>query len=216
MTDKNSSKPSNAATNHKSNKMSDPVKIALIGLIGTIITALLGSTLIDRWFPSISDPTPTATYTLTATFTSTVLPTQSPSPTPTPTPTVTSTTTTTFTSTPTLTNTATASPSPTPETDKMYASLVANLLEGRAPLNVNFDARDSYVRFVDKREVACGNSRFCSFTFTIILDSQSAETIHNNEGRLSYNFSRSGEYIVAVYVCRGGACDEDSVMINIR
>ena len=117
---------------------------------------------------------------------------------------------------PTLVNTASASPSPELEADRMDTILVANLLEGKAPLVVNFDARASSVHFTDGSVSECGNSQFCSFTFTIIPDGRSADTIHKIEGRLSYKFSRKGEYIVAVYVCRGDACDEDSVMITIR
>lgn len=114
-------------------------------------------------------------------------------------------------------NTASPLPSDGPENaEKMDTILRASLLEGKAPLKVNFDARASFVQFLDGSVDECGNSQFCSFTFTIIPDSQPGETIHLNEGRLAYTFSRKGEYIVAVYVCRGGACDEDSVMISIR
>jgi len=168
--------------------------VALIGLIKVLPW--------ENWFPIIPTPTAAVTVTATATFTS--------YPAATPTNTATSTI---F---PTLVNTASASPSPEPETDEMYARLEANLLEGKAPLRVNLDARASFVQFTDGSVAECGNSHFCSFTFTIIPDSRSAETFQKNEGRLSYTFSRKGEYIVAVYVCRGNACDDDSVAISIR
>lgn len=186
--------------------------VAIISAIATIVAAFLSSPLIENWFANNPTPTATVASTETTIFTASVLPSQTPSPITILINTVTST----VAPLPPLINTATASPSPEPKTNKMDAILVANLLEGKAPLNVNLDARASFVQFTDGSVAECGNSQFCSFTFTIIPVGQPADTIHKLEGSLSYKFSRKGEYIVAVYVCRGDACDEDSVVVSVR
>ena len=98
----------------------------------------------------------------------------------------------------------------------MDAILEANMLEGKAPLRVNFDARASFVQFPGGEIIVCGNTRFCDFRFTIIRDSQFVENIDNDTGSLSYTFSRNGQYIVAVYVCRGEACNDDAIALDIR
>ena len=176
--------------------------VALIGLINALPW--------KEWFPA----NPTSTATATSTITETLLPLVLPSQTSFPTPVLINTAI--STAAPTQISTATASPSPEPKTDRMDAILVANLLEGKAPLVVNFDARASSIQFADGSVSECGNSQFCSFIFTIIPDGRPADTFNQLEGRLSYKFGRKGEYIVAVYVCRGGACDEDSVEISVR
>jgi hypothetical protein len=122
----------------------------------------------------------------------------------------------TFTFTPVSENTITVSPSLEPKTDKMTAILQASMLEGKAPLKVNFNARTSYAQFADGSIVACGATWLCDYTFTIYRDSKLVYTIKNNEGFLSYTFGGKGQYIVGVCVCRGEACNDDGVTINAR
>jgi hypothetical protein len=90
------------------------------------------------------------------------------------------------------------------------------MLEGKAPLKVNFNARTSYAQFADGSIVACGATWLCDYTFTIYRDSKLVDTIKNNEGFLSYTFGGKGQYIVGVCVCRGEACNDDGVTINAR
>jgi hypothetical protein len=164
---------------------------------------------------ALSTPTETATVTateyLTATpiivvVTSTEMPVTPPTPTFTPTLTLTS----------TPENTATASPSPEPKANKMTALLQSSDDEGKAPLKVNFDARASYVQFSDGSTPSCGNNSFCSYDFSIYHNSKLVEKRGNNTGMLSYAFGTKGQYFITVYVCRGNACDDDGVTVNVK
>jgi len=199
----------------KTKKPDVAIIVAVISVIGTIVAALLNSPLLQKWttltptsFPTMS-MTPveilTATEYLTATpliviVTSTELPITPP----------------TLTFTPTLEDTAAVSPSPESGISKMTALLQATTLEGRAPLMVNFDARTSYVQFSMGNIVPCGNNNFCSYVFAIYRDSKFVERISNNEGMLSYTFGGKGKYFVTVYTCRGEACNDDGVTINVK
>lgn len=180
------------------------IVVAVIGIIGTIIAALLGSPLLERWIgPAV--PTATPTEFVTATPFIVVVTSTEPPVTP-PTTTL----------TPTLENTATASSSPEPKVDKMTAILEATKLTGKSPLNVNFDARTSYADFAVGNNATCGNNPFCSYLFTIYHDSKIVERISNNTGMLRYTFNGRGQYFVNVYVCRGGTCEDDGVTINVK
>jgi hypothetical protein len=178
--------------------------VAVIGVIGTIIAALLSSPLLGKWSGPVV-PTATPTEFVTATpfimvVTSTELPVTPPTSTLTPTP----------------ENTATASPSPEPKVDKMTAILEATKLTGKSPLRVNFDARTSYADFAVGNNATCGNNPFCSYVFTVYRDSKFEDRISNNTGLLLYTFNGKGQYFVNVYVCRGGTCEDDGVTINVK
>lgn len=196
--------------------------MAGIALVVLIFVALLNSPL----FESRTEPTPTSTASSTPTETASAIPTETATATEyfTSTPiivVVTSTESTptaspTFTLTLTPENTATASFTPEPKTNKMTAILQSTADEGRAPLVVNFDARTSYVKFVDGSMVPCGNNPFCSYAFALYRDSKLVERINNNTGMLSYTFDAKGKYFVTVYVCRGEACNDDGVTVNVK
>jgi hypothetical protein len=38
----------------------------------------------------------------------------------------------------------------------------------------------------------------------------------NNNGTLSYTCGSRGEYFVTVYICRGGACNDDGVTVEVK
>jgi len=142
--------------------------VAIIGLVGVILTALISSPMVERLlFPT---PTPTATPTAASSI------------------------------------------------NQMIAVLLANPLEGLNPLRVNFDASSSHIEFTDGSFTNCGDSKLCSFSFTIIKDNNPLGTIDNQSGNLSYRFSSQGQYIVTVNVCYGGAsiCADTSVTIGVR
>lgn len=183
-------------------KIDSTIIVALIGVVGVIASAVLASPLIEKWlFPT---PTPTAT------------PLSSPPTSPLPsaadpvgatfTPGVTL-------LLPTPTFTATLTPAPG---DTMFASLQASMDEGKAPLNVNFDARSSYIRFADGTTATCGDSLLCSFTFAVYLNGKTQITVDNKSGLYSHTFSGKGQYFVTLYVCRGNTCDDDGVGVNVR
>jgi hypothetical protein len=187
----------------------------IVGLAILIFAAFLSSPLfVDR-----AEPTPTAASTILATSTESATATEYLIATPVivvVTNTEVPVTPPTLTLTPTLENTATASPSPEPRVDKMTALLQSSVDEGKAPLKVSFDARTSYAEFVSGGTSSCANTRFCSYIFTIYRDSKFVEKISNNDGVLLYTFSGKGQYFVTVYVCRGEACNDDGVTVNVK
>ncbi len=196
--------------------------MALVGLLVLVFAAWL----ISPWRAGKPEPTPTPTPTATSMPTSTLTPTEMAtateyptstqtilvvtstevSPTPSPSPTMT------FTPTPENT----ASPSPEPKVDKMTAILQTNVLQGKSPLKVNFDARESYVQFASGDISRCGNGTFCSYVFTIYRDSKLMDKFINNNGTLSYTCGSRGEYFVTVYICRGNACNDDGVTVEVK
>jgi len=98
----------------------------------------------------------------------------------------------------------------------MTAVLQSTVDEGKAPLRVNFDARMSYVKFTDGSLSACGVNRFCPYIFAVYRDGRLVEKISNNDGGLSYTFTAKGKYSVTVYVCRGEACNDDGLEVNVK
>jgi len=193
------------------NKYALAVVAALLVLIFAV---LLNSPLFESRAEPTPTPTPTSTQTESATATEYLTSTPifvvvtSTKGTLTASPT--------FTLTPTLENTATASPSPEPEIATMTVVLQSTVDEGKAPLRVTFDARTSYVKFADGSMAACENNRFCSYVFAIYRDGNLVEKINNNNGTLSYTFSAKGKYWATVYVCRGEACEDDGLEVNVK
>jgi hypothetical protein len=108
-------------------------------------------------------------------------------------------------------------PSNTPEQDaRMTVVLQVSDDDGKAPLNVNFDARASFITFADGRTSTCGTNRFCSYNFSVYCSGECVESIGNNDGVFSYTFGAKGTYFVAVYVCRGDVCEDDGMTITVR
>jgi hypothetical protein len=198
--------PSKAGKKTTKRKLSTPVVIALIGFAGVAITALFTSPLIERLLFSTSAPSSTPTISLTDSVTATQAPVIGETLIVSPT----------FTLTPGLEYTATASPSSESPSEQMNPFLSANLLEGKAPLKINFDARDSFVQFADGSSVACGSTRLCSYTFTVRLENQVLCTEDNVDGVFSYKFERRGQHSVSVRVCRAGTCGAIGIIISIR
>lgn len=195
--------PAKPSSKKTSRELNITIIVALIGLSGVIITALLNSPLIERLLFPTSVPSSTPTISLTDTATAT-----QPRETPIVSPA--------FTLTPGLESTITVSPSPEFPSEQMNPFLSASLLEGKAPLKVNFDARDSFVQFADGSFVACGSTRLCSYTFTIRLGNQVLYTEDNIDGAFSYKFERKGQHSVSVRVCRAGTCGAVGIIISIR
>lgn len=194
--------------------------VAVIGVIGTIIAALLPP-LVEKWTEAAPTSTPTISSTPTEFATATEYWTSTPiilvvTSTEIPVTPPTSTFTSTPTFTPTPENTATASFTPEPKAENMTAILQSTVDEGKAPLKVNFDARMSYVQFADKSTAPCGNNPFCSYVFAVYRYSKLERKISNNTGLLSYTLATKGEYFVTVYVCRGEACHDDGVTVTVK
>ena len=200
-------KRSRAARKKKSitKKPNTQIIVALIGAIGLIIAAWLGSPILERLRPTPApSPTSTAVVSESPTLLSATLESETPTLAPvtleseTPLPTITS------------------SPPQDAADEKMTVMFFGNPLDGKAPLRVNFNARESFVTLPDGSTIACGTTRLCHYTFTVLLDGNQIETDANTDGLYSYNFGKRGQYVVTVTVCRDEVCSGSRVMVNVR
>lgn len=183
-----------------SSKWETAIVVALIALVGTIVTVV--APLIDKRIPT-STPAPSFTPVAGPTDTLAALMTNTAEATLTVWPTL----------TPTIPPTSSAVAT---LPSAMTASLRANMTEGKAPLNVNFDARGSSYRFADGTTVSCGEGFLCTFTFAVYFNSKAQVTVDNRSGVYSHSFNTKGEYFVSLYVCRDTACDDDGILITVR
>lgn len=180
---------------------------AVITGIVTIIVTILGFPPLIAKLDAVWNPTPT----ISATPVSTETPTPSSIVSPTETPVLTI-------ATPPA-NTPTEMPIPTqpPGNGTMIAQITTNAYDGRAPLRATFRAGSSYVTFTDGSVETCEFAHVCSYTWDV--REKNGAIIHGPElggSEFSYEFSRRGEFIVVVYVCRGQACNYTSVSITTR
>ena len=170
-----------------------------IAIFGGIIIPII-VTLIPLFANRLpASPTLDLTFTSTAT---TAFITDSPTATPT------------FTSTPTILPSPTATDTPTASltpivtiestrTTSVFVRLVANRNTGRPPLNVRFDARDSYLLEPDGRQLSCRGGP-CFYTWSIYSGGQQIGNSENNSiGTFEHSFGSNGTYTVTVFVCRG-------------
>jgi hypothetical protein len=189
--------------------------IAVISIIVIIIAALLFSHLFGGLFGVVTSASPTPSATLPESSLPTEVSTGMPivvegtsievSPIASPV----------FTPAPMLENTVI--PSNTPEQDaRMTVVLQASDDDGKAPLNITFDARGSFLTLADGRTSACETNRFCDYDFSVYCSGECVESISNNDGVFSYTFGARGTYFVAVYVCRGDTCADDGMTITVR
>ncbi len=182
----------NTNKNRKS-RLEPSVITALIAASVSITVALLSFPPIVRYFTS--EPTLTMWPTSTAIEPSAIIfATESPMPktiiTDTPLPIQ-----------PTVSLTITATESLGLPTG-MQVILVANQTNGKVPLIVKFDARDSYLRSVDGTIYECGA---CNYTWSIRQGTESKFGPEKTEGTLEYRFAKKGTYVVTVVVCRNSS-----------
>lgn len=118
----------------------------------------------------------------------------------------------------TLVPSETPFPPPTgePYASKLIVVLTASLTEGKSPLPVNFNARDSFVQFADGGVMACGQTNFCTFTWAVYRDQKQVVAPFQGDGTFNYTFSGKGIYSVTVYICRANVCADDGVVITVR
>jgi hypothetical protein len=178
------------------------ITVALIGMVGTVLVAMFDSSIIERLlFPT---PAPSSTPTVYVSETPTVAQPVPASETPVIIP------------ADTLAPTITASPTQQAAEQKMTVVFFGNPLDGKGPMRVNFNARESFVTLPDSSSIACGTTRLCHYTFKILLDGKVVEEDENTDGLYSYVFGKRGQYIVTVYVCRDETCGGSRVMVNVR
>lgn len=183
-------------------KMNVAVVVALIGLAGVVITAVLTSPMIDRLVFStpVSSFTPTVYVSETPTLSQAALESETPI----------------NASTDTLTPMISASPLPDTVKEKMMPIFYGSPLDGKAPMLVNFNARESFVILPDGTSIPCGTTRLCDYTFKVMLNDKVFKEDANTNGLYSYRFEKRGVYTVTVYVCRDETCGGSQVTVNVR
>ncbi len=108
-------------------------------------------------------------------------------------------------------------PVPTSEMESsLSVILTSSLTEGKSPLSVNFNARDSFVKFEDGSVAVCGQSNFCAYMWAIYRDQKQVVVPFQGDGTFNYTFSGKGIYSVTVYVCRANVCADDGTVITVR
>jgi len=114
-------------------------------------------------------------------------------------------------------------PENTPETANaglrvgMDVQLFADKTDGKSPLKVNLDARDSFFIDADGKTYNCG---VCNYTWYVYQNSKLINKPESStNGTFSYRFGGNGDYRVVVRVCRGQGdsdCAFDAEEISVR
>jgi hypothetical protein len=173
----------------KKSGISPQIWTAIITTIGVIIVALLAFPPVQELFKS--KPSPTITSTL-----------QPDTPTPSPT----------FTETHTPTSSPTETLEPiqpftafTPTSGSpigMQVKITANTTNGRAPLDVTLNAKDSFVRAPDGTIFECKKGG-CSYIWYVYLNGEQFIDPQKTSGTLGLKLDKRGNYFVSVYICHG-------------
>lgn len=187
-------------------KKDTAIAVAIIGLIGTIIVGFMSFSPLVNWLNAklTPSPTPSAVGTIPPPVldTPTEIPTISTILNSTDTPI-------TFTNTP-------ATPTLESQNEFMTVLLTASANEGRAPLTVNFNARNSFITFSDHSTSTCINQNVCSFGWDVRLDGITITGMIQGEGVFSYRFEKRGDYLVVVNVCRGDTCNYSAASVKVK
>lgn len=171
---------------------------AVLGLIGVLISAALNFPPVIKHFEGT--PTPSSTPTLTSE--SPVVPDLSAT-------------------TASIDLTATSVPpagffalTSTPEFPSVMMSvkLQPNRVGGTPPLNIQINARQSFVKSPDGSIMTCTQST-CSFVWSIYQGDQIIYGPREWEGTFSYTFKSAGMYFIKVKVCRGTVCGNGGIQI---
>lgn len=208
----------------KTRKVEPTVWVTVITGIVSIVVALLSFPPIIAYFtphPTLTpsptftliplfSPTPLSSDTLTPFVTDTFAPSASPSLTNTFTPSA----------SPSLTNTPTLIiiPTDTPPSSRILVSLFADMVTGKSPLAVRFDARSSYLLTPDGTQHPCQTGA-CHYTWKAYLRGQQpGRPDTDSGGTFHHTFNDKGSYIVTVEVCWGMDrlyCAESSTFIEV-
>ncbi|GMV33574.1 MAG: hypothetical protein DCC59_00540 [Chloroflexi bacterium] len=195
----------------KGQKVDPAVMAAIITLIGTLVTLLVTYEPIKNWWNTRLNSTPTLIPTVSATDASLVVPSETPARESN------------FTPTPGITETIAPSPAiistftDVPDIGVMTAQIASNYYDGRAPFTATFRAGTSFVIYPDGRVETCEFAHVCSYTWDV--REKNGSTIYGPEAggkEFAYNFTKRGEFIVVVYVCRGQACSFTAANVTAR
>jgi len=98
----------------------------------------------------------------------------------------------------------------------MHVVLNPSRTSGNRPLEVIFDARDSFFVAPDREQFDCGA---CDYFWQIRKDGVTVYGPQNENGKFIYTFEARGTYYVSVYVCRSGSttdCNGSGVQIIVN
>lgn len=101
-------------------------------------------------------------------------------------------------------------------TETMTVQLTFSSSAGKAPLMVNFNAKNSYLSRTDGTTLSCIEKNVCSYSWDVRLGSTSIYGPKLGDSAFSYTFQKKGEYVVVVYVCRGEACNYSAASISVK
>lgn len=179
--------------------------VAVIGGMVSIVLAVLGFPPLINYLNTKWNSIPT------------LIPTPALSPIPSESPTIENLPNLIFTETltPFLTETPSSVASPN-ETGVMKAQIVYFYGTGKAPLQGTFKADSSFVSYSDGTSLDCAFKNVCSFTWDVRLDGKTVYGPIAGESAFSYTFQKRGNYMVVVYVCRGGVCNFSAVNIMVN
>lgn len=180
----------------------------ILTLVGLIVTALLAPIALE-YFRHAINTVPTPIEENTAIFTP--LPSESPAATLA------------FPSTPSMTETFTPPPTDIPtttikfESETMTVMLNSSTNSGKIPLQVNFNAKDSFVTFTNGTTSSCvNNPNACTFTWTISREGKVIYGPEQGNAGFSFNFQKRGNHTVVVYICRGNACSFGVATVEVK
>ena len=125
----------------------------------------------------------------------------------------------TFQETLTVTPTLTAIPTITliPTNGSMNAQISYNYSTGNAPLNTSFNAHSSFVSYPDGQKVECKFENVCTYLWDVrTKEGKVISGPTQGSADFSYTFSKKGEYMVVVYVCRGEVCNFSAATIIVK
>jgi len=98
----------------------------------------------------------------------------------------------------------------------MIPQLRFSASEGKAPLNVNFNAEGSFVDVKGGADLLCNFQNVCQYTWSVRLGSTMVYEPAFGGSKFSYTFQKKGEYVVVLTVCRGEFCESTAVVITAR
>lgn len=190
------------------------ITVSILACIATVLGTILAFPPVVKYFQDT--PTPTMIPSPTSTFLPTLLPSETPDMAATP-----------FfipnTETPTLLPTSTEFPTSLPSpissespAQKMMVRLDANTTSGKAPLQVNMSAQNSFMQLANGITLPCGQLHLCNYVWTVYDGGKQIGKPVTGDGTFNYIFNRKGEYFVTVFVCRGNVCEDDGTTIEVR
>lgn len=167
--------------------------VAIITSIGVVIVALLTFPPVINYFQKTPTPTSTASPYPTLTTVPSAVPAEAVGPSTAP-------------------SAFPVTDTPLPPSSEVNVVLLPNRVGGPPPLNIQINARQSFVKSPDGSTTTCMQSA-CSFVWSIYQGDQVIYGPREWEGTFSYTFKSAGMYFIKVKVCRGTVCGNGEIQI---